>query len=362
MVGLGNVLGDEPVASQRRFSELVASTTGSIGLGDAVSGPDRSRERAHGRQVRHRNSAEPAPRRRCLDFEEPRRRGPRRDGLGGHREQRTELAGTPGFYLVHAARFGHGPRSRGILAVFTPRGWLTLSLGDDPREVAISLDGQPLEGRLSSAPAASATVVTLGRRWRVDVAIASASGLQSLLPWLALAWPIAAALLAFLIGNAVVRRRRAEREAERIFDFSLDMMGTIGLDGYFKRVDPAFERILGYPVRAVAGPAAARFRASPRRTVRARGPRGPRSGRRGQPVRDRFISRDGGTRWLEWNVRPVQAEGVVYAGARDVTDRRLAEQRAQRAQHMLEASRDELGCSPMSRRPCGGWRRWSPVA
>ncbi|MGH2881388.1 MAG: hypothetical protein ACRDPA_01565, partial [Solirubrobacteraceae bacterium] len=35
VAGLGNVLGDEPVASQRRFSELVGSTTSSIGLVDA---------------------------------------------------------------------------------------------------------------------------------------------------------------------------------------------------------------------------------------------------------------------------------------------------------------------------------------
>ena len=342
VVGLGNVLGDEPVASQRRFSELVASTTGSIGLGDAVwaqTDPESARTVA-----RFATGTAPSLRPGVDVSTSKSLAAAVRVATASAviASSRTELAGTPGFYLVHAARFGHGPRSRGILAVFTPRGWLTLSLGDDPREVAISLDGQPLEGRLSSAPAASATVVTLGRRWRVDVAIASASGLQSLLPWLALAWPIAAALLAFLIGNAVMRRRRAEREAERIFDFSLDMMGTIGLDGYFKRVNPAFERILGYPREQLLAQPLLDFvhpdDVQPAREVLAALGRGAEVSQ----FENRFISRDGGIRWLEWNVRPVQAEGVVYAGARDVTDRRLAEQRAQRAQHMLEASRDEL--------------------
>jgi len=73
-----------------------------------------------------------------------------------------------------------------------------------------------------------------------------ASALQSLLPWLALAWPIAAALLVLLVGRGIVRRQRAERQVERIFDVSLDLLGTADLDGYFKRVNPAFERTLGY--------------------------------------------------------------------------------------------------------------------
>jgi PAS domain S-box-containing protein len=342
VVGLGNVLGDEPVASQRRFSELVGSTTGSIGLGDAVWAQT---DRATSRVVATFATGTAPSVRAGVDVSTSRSLAAAirvATASAVIASRRAALGGTTGFYLVHPARFGHGARSRGILAVFTPRGWLTLSLGDDPREVAISLDGEPLEGRLSSAPAARATVVALGRRWRVDVAIAPASGLQSLLPWLALAWPIAAALLVFLVGNAVVRRRRAEREAERIFDFSLDMMGTIGLDGYFKRVNPAFERVLGYPREQLLAQPLLDFvhpddAPSLRRLLDALG--------RGADVNrfeNRFIGRDGGIRWLEWNVRPVPAERVVYAGARDVTDRRRAELTAQRAQRMLESSRDEL--------------------
>jgi PAS domain S-box-containing protein len=341
--GLGNVLGDERVASQRRFSELVGSTTASIGLVDALWLQSRA---GTGRRIVVFTTGTRPELRPGVDVSSSpsltvavRAASTSAVVASG----RAALGNEPGFYLVQSARFGRGARSRGYVAVFVPSGWFTLSLGDDPRQVAFTFaDGEPLEGRLPGTPAASATVGALGRRWRVEVATASKSGLQSLLPWLALGWPIMAALLAFLVGNAVVRRRRAEREAERIFDFSLDMMGTVGLDGYFKRVNPAFERILGYPPEQLLAQPLLDFvhpddAPRTREVLDALGRDADVS-----QFENRFISRDGGIRWLEWRVRPVPAEGVVYAGARDVTDRRRAELRAQRAQRALEASRDEL--------------------
>ena len=40
-------------------------------------------------------------------------------------------------------------------------------------------------------------------------------------------------------------RRRAQREAQHIFEMSLDMICVVGLDGRFISVNPAVERTLG---------------------------------------------------------------------------------------------------------------------
>jgi PAS domain S-box-containing protein len=125
------------------------------------------------------------------------------------------------------------------------------------------------------------------------------------------------------------RRRRAEREAERIFDLSLDILCIAGLDGYLKRVNPSFERTLGYSRSELTSRPFVEF---VHREDRERSLAALDELARGQEVvefENRYVCRDGSHRWLQWSVRPVPERGLVYAAARDVTERRrLADEQA----------------------------------
>ncbi|MDT0569251.1 PAS domain S-box protein [Streptomyces sp. DSM 3412] len=120
------------------------------------------------------------------------------------------------------------------------------------------------------------------------------------------------------------RRRRAERELEGIFNLSLDLLCISGVDGYFKRVNPAFERTLGYPVRTLTSRPFLDFvheddRASTRAAVALLA-----SGAEVAEFENRYLRADGTERWLQWSARSVPEEGLVYAAARDVTESRRA--------------------------------------
>ncbi len=371
VVGLGNILAGEPVPGQQRFVQLAGGTAGGVGLLDAmwverVPGSARSAYEARiGAPITRLTPAgsfEPAPPAASYlaatfttngSPELPQgvdvSRWPalaaairgRSSGSADSASELGSLGGRPGFYLLEAGRFGHGPSSRGYLVVFVPQGWLTASVGGEPLRLAISLDGRHLEG-FDSPPARSASFGELGRRWRIDVATAPLTGLQTLLPWLAIAWPIAAALIAVLVGRGIARRRRAEREFERIFDLSLDLLCIAGLDGRFKRVNPAFERTLGYTTQQLLSRPFLDFVHPDDRAQTAEVMEMLERGEKVVQFENRYMCSDGSARWLQWSTRPMPDEGLVYTAARDVTDRRLAADELRETQRMVEASRDEL--------------------
>jgi PAS domain S-box-containing protein len=371
VAGLGNILAGERVPGQQRFVQLAGGTAGGVGLLDAIwvqriPGFARSKYEARiGAPITRLTpagsfeAAPPAASYLAATFTTdgspelpqgadvsswPALATALRDRSSASAVSASELGwlgGQPGFYLLEAGSYGHGPNSRGDLVVFVPQGWLTASTGGDPRLLAVSLDGRHLEG-FDSSPARSASFGMLGRRWRIDVATAPLTGLQTLLPWLALAWPIAAALIAVLVGRGIARRRRAEREVERIFDLSLDLLCIAGLDGHFKRVNPAFERTLGYTTQQLLSRPFLDFVHPDDHARTVETMEILERGEKLVQFENRYVCSDGSARWLQWSVRPMPHEGLLYAAARDVTDSRIAADKLRETQRMVEASRDEL--------------------
>ncbi len=156
-----------------------------------------------------------------------------------------------------------------------------------------------------------------------------------------------AALALAPVGAAFRRfadtRRRLDAEVERLYDLSPDMIATVGFDGYFKRLNPAWEHVLGYPRAALlARPFIELVHPTDQEATRCEAAR--LAGASGDTVSflNRYRSADGSYRWLQWNAHPDTEQGLFYAMARDVTIHKHAEE-ALEQQAELREQRITLG-------------------
>jgi two-component system sensor histidine kinase/response regulator len=132
--------------------------------------------------------------------------------------------------------------------------------------------------------------------------------------------------------------RQAEQERDRFFTLSLDILCLVGLDGYFKRVNPAFERMLGYTGDELLSRPFVEFVHPEDLELTRREFAKLAGGTEVRAFENRYVCKDGSYRWLSWSCPPPPpGETVVYAVARDVTDRKLVENFLLRTRTLLQS-------------------------
>jgi PAS domain S-box-containing protein len=127
--------------------------------------------------------------------------------------------------------------------------------------------------------------------------------------------------------------RQKTEELDQFFNLSLELLCIANTDGYFLRLNPSFERVLGYSKQELT---AKRFLdfvhpddldrthkiistlVSQQRVIY---------------FENRYRCKDGTYRWLEWNSAPFG--NLIYAAAHDVTERLKEEVEAQQRREEL---------------------------
>ena len=140
-------------------------------------------------------------------------------------------------------------------------------------------------------------------------------------------------------------QRRLEETTSRLYALSRDLFCTLGFDGYFKSVNPAWERVLGYTAdQLLTRPMLDFVHPDDRpRTARESG-RLKRSDEVTISFESRFRTRDGSYRWLLWSAHVSPEERLVYGVAKDVTERKRSEERLRESERkyrdLVETSSD----------------------
>lgn len=136
-----------------------------------------------------------------------------------------------------------------------------------------------------------------------------------------------------------MERRHAEEELQRFFSLSLDLLCVAGFDGYFKRVNPAWQRVLGYSNEELLAQPYLDFVHPDDRTPTTTKAGSLSEGGHVIAFENRYRAKDGSYRWLEWAAVPYPDEHVIYAAGRDITDRKEAKETIARYSRDLKAAK-----------------------
>jgi PAS domain S-box-containing protein len=110
------------------------------------------------------------------------------------------------------------------------------------------------------------------------------------------------------------------------FDLTLDLLCIAGSDGRFRRLNPAWERTLGYPLADLYQMSWAEL-VHPDDQARTISEFQRADQSAPMLFENRYRHRDGSYRWLEWSAIRVADGRLFYAVARDVTERRAEQER-----------------------------------
>jgi PAS domain S-box-containing protein len=149
-------------------------------------------------------------------------------------------------------------------------------------------------------------------------------------------------LLLFSIVHDITERRKAEEalrkkteELNHFFNITLDLLAIAGTDGYFRRLNLAWERTLGYSLGELMSRPFLDF-IHPEDVENTREAVAMLASQ--QEVinfQNRYRRRDGTYRWIEWAAAP--SGNLIYCSARDITERKRTERHLRK-----EAERSNL--------------------
>jgi PAS domain S-box-containing protein len=117
----------------------------------------------------------------------------------------------------------------------------------------------------------------------------------------------------------------ARPDMTHFFALSLDLLCIAGVDGYFKRLNSVWEKTLGFSREELLAKPYLEFVHPDDRAVTVAVAQELATGLPLVTFENRYRCKDGSYKWLLWNALPVARQGLIYATARDITDRKQTE-------------------------------------
>lgn len=144
----------------------------------------------------------------------------------------------------------------------------------------------------------------------------------------------------FLVAGVVFYRRW--RALRRFHEMALDLFCIADFDGYFRWVNPAWERTLGWKSEELLGRPYVEFVHPDDRDRTTNEARAIAEGHETEYFENRYRHRDGSWRWLSWKAVTSSNEGRIYGVAHDITRRKDAEDSLREKEERLRTLIDSI--------------------
>jgi PAS domain S-box-containing protein len=131
---------------------------------------------------------------------------------------------------------------------------------------------------------------------------------------------------------------RARQERDRLFELTPDLLCIAGPDGYFKRLNAAWEHTLGWTRDEMMARPYVDFVHADDRDV-TKHTHGAAVCGAIASFENRYRCRDGSYRWIQWKSSFDPVTGLIYAIARDVTEKKRLDEQLHQAQKMEAVAR-----------------------
>jgi PAS domain S-box-containing protein len=127
-----------------------------------------------------------------------------------------------------------------------------------------------------------------------------------------------------VISNDVTVLKTAQKERDRFFNLSTDMLCIAGIDGYFKQLNPAWEKSLGWSNEELLSKHYIEFVHPEDKEFTLIFTEGLKGENSHSIFENRYLTKDGSYRWLSWSVNLLRDEGLIFADVRDITEQKIS--------------------------------------
>ena len=144
------------------------------------------------------------------------------------------------------------------------------------------------------------------------------------------------------LTDELLERDQMGKEVERIFNFSMDMIGSGNLEGYFTKINSSFRKLLGYSKKEILARPFIKFVHDDdvEKTRQALIDAG--KGKKEIYIVNRYKCKDGSHKWIEWKVLSIVKENKFIAVGRDITEHKRFEEKLQESKAKFEAVVESL--------------------